>query len=201
MFTYACLPKVVPGGRIIAIEPDDLAARFIVANGAINGFSSVVDVHIAALGATPGTVVMTTDLDVSNHMQWVEGETVSRASAEVRVVTLDVLDPGPVALLKLDVEGAEMLALTGGRQLLGDGEVRVIAMEAHDHSLRKMGSSRDEVHSLLQDFAYEPFEFDVGSGAFERTRAPGANSLFVSRQSVNQVLSRFAQRDNRAVRV
>jgi len=51
-----------------------------------------------------------------------------RETTEVRTVRLDDLDlPRPVRLLKIDVEGAEGLAVEGAQRLLGEDKPTILA--------------------------------------------------------------------------
>jgi hypothetical protein len=61
----------------------------------------------------------------------------------------------PPTVIKLDIEGAEILALRGARQLLTEpGKPRALFIEIHDTFLPGFGSSADEVDALLNEFGY-----------------------------------------------
>lgn len=133
------------------------------------------------------------DLDVTSHLVYTSGPSVSRHSTLVRVEAIDdVLPRKPVALVKLDVEGAEMLALRGMRALLGAGLVQALLVEAHDHSLRKMGSSRQEVIDLLTSSGYETCSYDAGAGALRPLASQRGDFLAIRARDRGLVEARLA---------
>ncbi|MDQ1477247.1 MAG: hypothetical protein QOE62_2476 [Actinomycetota bacterium] len=164
MFTYAAAEAVAPGGRVEVFEPLAWAAEAITANIERNRLGGRVTVHPIAVADRAGTVQFASDLDVSSHIEFVAGASFNKMSTEVRTDTLDAtLSPGPIALAKIDVEGAELLALQGFREHLGAGNPPVVMIEAHNGTLEKMGSSRAEVLTLLRDLGYEMHLFDAAT--------------------------------------
>ncbi|MDQ1384262.1 MAG: hypothetical protein QOG65_1641, partial [Actinomycetota bacterium] len=164
MFTYAAAEAVAPDGRVEVFEPLAWAAEAITANIERNRLGARVVVHQIAVADRGGTVQFAADLDVSSHIEFVAGTSFNKLSTEVRTDTLDAtLPPGPIALAKIDVEGAELLALQGFREHLVAGNPPVVMIEAHNGTLKKMGSSRAEVLGLLRDFGYEMHLFDVAT--------------------------------------
>lgn len=162
MFTYAALRTIGPSGRVDAFEPLPWAAGVVEANVARNDLEERVSVHRLAAGDRNGVASYTADLDVSSHLDWVAGPADGRTTIEVRTAPLDeVLDPSrPLALAKIDVEGAEMAALRGFQRHLGAGNPPVVVVEAHDHALRKMGSSRAEVFEYLASHRYAAHTYE-----------------------------------------
>jgi hypothetical protein len=58
-------------------------------------------------------------------------------------------------VIKLDIEGAEILALRGAKQLLtGPDRPRALFIEVHDTYLPGFGSSAGEVHEILREYGY-----------------------------------------------
>jgi FkbM family methyltransferase len=164
LFTYATAQATSPDGRVEVFEPLPWAAAVIRENVERNHLAERITVHEIAVADGPGTVRFDSDLDVSSHIEYVAGKSVSRVSVQVRTNTLDaVLPAGPIALAKIDVEGAEALVLEGFRGHLASGNPPVVVLEAHTHSLRKMGSSRSEVFAILAALGYRPHLFEVSS--------------------------------------
>lgn len=175
MFTYAAVRSVGGSGRVEAFEPLPWAAGTIEANVARNGLGETVTVHRLAASDRAGVASYTADLDVSSHLDWVTGTADGLLSIEVPTAALDeVLDPATdLALAKIDVEGAEMAALTGFRRHLAAANPPVVVIEAHDHALRKMGSSRATVFSFLADHGYDTHAYQP---ADRRLRPIGPDS-------------------------
>jgi FkbM family methyltransferase len=166
MFTYAAAEAVAPDGRVEVFEPLAWAADAIAANVERNRLGEHVAVHRIAVADRAGTVQFASDLDVSSHIEFVAGTSFNKLSTEVPTDTLDATLPaGPIALAKIDVEGAELLALQGFRDHLAAGNPPVVMIEAHNGTLKKMGSSRAEVLDLLRGFGYEMHLFDVSTSS------------------------------------
>lgn len=123
-FTFTMAGLVGPSGSVHCFEPLAENADLIERSIAENGLQDVVTLHRCAVGAAAGRV----------HLVRIAGE-VNRGIAHVRgraaidesihelrpvdVVRLDDLDlPRPVNFVKMDIEGAEPLAVEGAAALL-----------------------------------------------------------------------------------
>jgi FkbM family methyltransferase len=163
MFAYAAARRVGEDGRVICFEPLPWAAATIERNAERNDLGDRLVVHRLAASDELATVEFTADLDVSSHMVWTEATGLSRRSVTVDAGPLDdVLQTDrQISLMKLDVEGAEWRALRGFERHLERANPPVIIFEAHDHSLRKMGSSRQDVLDTFEQHGYEMWSYDV----------------------------------------
>lgn len=140
----------------VAFEPDPSYRRRLEVNAGLNPARRFL-IEPIAIGDCDGKATLYTDGVEGNSPSLVErGE---RGSVSVATRTLDSLIaeerlPIPTAI-KLDIEGAEILALRGGVQLLtGPLRPRVLFIEVHDTMLEGFGSSSDEVYSLLAEYGY-----------------------------------------------
>lgn len=141
------------GARVIAIEPDPIAAGRLRANLALN---PGIDVEVieAAASAVDGTTSLTTGLDSKNHLG--EGQ-------QVRALTLDqIARKSPsIAGVKIDVEGAERLVLQGSVRLLQRRAVRVFQLEWNSASQALLGENRSPIRSLFDEHGYRLFRPDA----------------------------------------
>lgn len=108
---------VGPTGRIYAFEPQRIVFQTLCANLALNSRTNTF-CRQEALGDAPGSLVVPPlNYDAENNFgglslgQFTQGETVP-------VVTLDSLGLTKCRLLKLDVEGMELVVLRGAERLL-----------------------------------------------------------------------------------
>jgi FkbM family methyltransferase len=120
--------------RAVAFEPDDGARRQAAANVARNGLSGQVEIRRQAVGSAVGEGALTAGLGPLNHLVARTGTLPSAPATALRrveVVALDGAVEGPVALIKVDVEGAEAAVLDGGERLLATYRPALI-LEAND---------------------------------------------------------------------
>lgn len=129
---YSLLSASIDGVRAIAFEPDDGARRTAERNVARNGLGTRVEIRAEAVGPAAGTSDFSLGLGPENRL--LSNGSSHRGLAEVRTVELVALDDvvlGPVALVKIDVEGEE-LGVLGGAEGLLRRERPVLIVEAND---------------------------------------------------------------------
>src|SRR5262249_52608763 len=120
--TVALARAVGPSGRVIAIEPQPEVHRMLCENIALNSLAQVTALSCGC-GAAPGTAYIP-DYDYRYRGNFgnvvLQGSPQQNATVAVEVQTLDALVPeGPLALLKVDVEGMEAEVVQGGASLIG----------------------------------------------------------------------------------
>lgn len=130
-----------PGGRVIAVEPAPPCARALRANVLANGFGDRVEVVEAAATREAGPVHLHLHPWLDRSGVLAEGDR-SDAGIDVAGVPLDeVIDDGGFDVAKIDVEGAEALALAGLERALGRSRGAVVFLECHPARLRYLGTS------------------------------------------------------------
>ena len=115
-------------GAVVAFEPQRVVFQSLCANMALNSVTNV-QCFQKAVGAETGEILVPS-LDCSREENygglslegWQQGESTP-------LVTIDSLNVGRCALLKVDVEGAEPRVLRGGISLLRGGCIRQIFLE------------------------------------------------------------------------
>jgi FkbM family methyltransferase len=144
------------GADVLALEPDPEACAYLRENVALNGYP--VKVLQLALAASSGMLKFTIGLDSQNHLAS-NGDDGSMHF--VQASTLDTLvGSRVVAGVKLDVEGAELLALQGARRALAEQRIKLLQLEWNECSLAVTGRDRRPVATLLESFAYGLFRPD-----------------------------------------
>jgi FkbM family methyltransferase len=160
--------RIAPRGRHIGFEP--LPALAAALRQRLPG----VEVREVALGDTPGTAPFVHVLD---RPGWSglrarptpDGEATRTKTIEVAVQRLDdALPAGSVpALVKIDVEGAELGVLEGARATL-TAHRPLIVFEHGLGSADHYGTSPGDVHDLLSGLGYRVFDLQ-GNGPYDRT--------------------------------
>jgi FkbM family methyltransferase len=146
---------VKPSGHVWSFEPDPQNRRFLADNVRTNGLSDVVTIVGSAVGASTGFVTLHRMRNDSG------GSTIASIPANpddvvVKLTSIDdwaVMNHWPkIALIKVDIEGAEPEALEGMAELLNRNEDVALILECQVDALRRMGHNPtrlfDQVRSL-----------------------------------------------------
>lgn len=180
-FTMLAAHLVGEHGRVIAIEPVPDNASALRANLELNGFTNVAVVATAASDHSGSATIHKLD----EQPTWAKLDTAetdfgqgrSGSAIEVRLATLDgLLDEHPApALVKIDVEGAEVAALRGADRLLGEARPMVVCechgtnahiaelLEAKGYELRVVGSDEP-----LRSASWDAHVLAIPGGGFRQ---------------------------------
>jgi FkbM family methyltransferase len=158
-FTRAFGQWVSSGGRVIAIEPEAANYRSLVDRLDRLGLATAVDAVQAVAAETDGTLRLSVNrYHPADHRIAPEG-------IEVRAITLDRLlaERGwpRVALVKVDVQGAEWRVLEGARETLRRFRPALF-MELDDEALRLMNTSAGQLLDWLLGLGYRPHRIVSG---------------------------------------
>lgn len=126
---------VEPQGRVIAVEPMDKYLQLIYRSIEKNSFTNV-EVFPFGASSSSGVVSIVTDPNTSNALVQSAPST-RQGSLHAAVRTLDWMcrDLDRLDFVKMDVEGHEIFAWQGARDLFTRFKPR-IATEFHPHSMR-----------------------------------------------------------------
>ncbi len=121
--------RLYPDARITAFEADPALFQILSANLAGNGAQDVETRH-AAVWTSTGTLTFQCEGSDSGMISALPGAVAGRATTVPSLRLRDVIDQGPVDLLKLDIEGAEGAVLADCEPVLG--RVKAIVMDLHE---------------------------------------------------------------------
>lgn len=142
--------------RTVAFEPDPSFRRRLEVNSALNP-DRRFQLEAIAISDSDGQVDLYTDGAGGNSPSLTssgESGSVSVTARKLDSIVAGGLLPHPT-VVKLDIEGAEILALRGGRELFsGPMRPRAIFIEVHDSMLPNFGSSGAEVNHLIDSYGY-----------------------------------------------
>lgn len=130
--------------RVIAIEPNP--TNFLCLQRNLVDINNIQLIN-AAVWSHSGEILKISQDNVS------VSQCISEEGNEVKTICLDDLDATDVTFLKIDVEGCEYQLLTGAKNLIKTYRP-IMYIELKDRCLRKYGSSKDKVMSLLTEWGY-----------------------------------------------
>jgi len=149
-------------GRVVSLEPNLVQFRRLFENVQQNGLLHVIPLSVAAADRSRDVHL---GARAANRFDL-------RVVAEPLDEILDSLEISTVDLLKMDIEGAERLALGGMQDGLRSRRYRRILVEVHHAELAERGEDSNDVLDLLIDAGYRAWSMDARGASTSR---PGAN--------------------------
>jgi FkbM family methyltransferase len=143
-------------GRVFAFEPDPENFALLDENIAMNGYKTVVAVQAAVADQTGTTRLYLSEDNKGDHRIYDSRD--DRRAIDVPVISLDDFFDGytgRVDFIKMDIQGAEGLALAGMQSLLERTTPRMLLTEFAPASLRRAGTDPAHYLSLLGDAGYQ----------------------------------------------
>lgn len=165
-FALLAAKLVGPGGRVFAFEPEPRNFGYLTKNIELNGYRNIQAFQKAVSDKNGSTDLYVCSYDSGHHTihqyEGIEAYRRGRASEKqaVRIETVALDDflkdkTDCVDVIKMDVEGAEALALAGMRNTLNKNRHVRVLLEFFPLLMKKMGSDpRVYAESLLNDFGF-----------------------------------------------
>jgi FkbM family methyltransferase len=159
-------------GKIIAFEPDPVCAARLRENMQINGVDNVV-VREVAVSDRAGTAQFSVGEGAAGAFADLRKAPATRTVSTVRIA--DEIGDLAFAAGKMDVEGAEPLALAGA--MLERHNPPVWTIELTRKTLRRSGTELDDMVTMLRDKGFGLWRYDPDSRSLnewhELPRKPG----------------------------
>lgn len=116
----------------------------------------------------------------NSAFSYISRDNTSDGTIEVNAVTLDSLidKVGKVDVIKIDVEGAEMNVLLGGKNLISRYKPKII-MEVANWSLQRFNYSSKDILSFLRNIGYKAYDLKGNLIESDRIASDSVNILFV----------------------
>jgi FkbM family methyltransferase len=186
LFAITMASLVGPAGKVFAFEPFQHNADLLERSIAENGFAERVTLERAAVSDHAGTgrlVSASDSINLGGAFLAAPGTELqgSLAAEPVRLTTLDAYPVRrPVSFIKIDIEGAEPLALRGAESILRDDRP-IILSELHPAQLQRVA------RSTPTDFLLEMHSRGYQCHSLEGGR-PGQRLTSVSSSEVRTVV-------------
>jgi FkbM family methyltransferase len=148
-------------GSVIAFEPNSENCRLLMLSMQKNGFSNI-ELLPFALSNKRGAHLFTTAIGTNGTFTDQRHDVMSRGCTVVPTLPLDLLNIERVDLMKLDIEGAEYLALQGGEKLIGRCRPIITTEFSLDMLSRISGISGPEYFAWFAQRGYSPFHVPRG---------------------------------------
>jgi len=149
-------------GQVHAFEPVPSTVEKLRHNVAINKFTNIM-IHDYALSDKEGSVRINQLLEHNPGMNSMRADVSGTGRFwDIPSKPLDRVLAGsdPIKLVKIDVEGAEMLVLNGFRKHLTAIDAPAILCEVTGSYLRSLGSSPEELFNFMNELGYRGYLLD-----------------------------------------
>lgn len=155
-------------GMIYAFEPTEWTFELLQKNIRLNGLEETIHAYRMAIGDYSGEAILNVNplgkddlnsigLPHTWHFQIAARECVPITSLDEFLVEKKITR---VDLVKVDVEGAELLVFHGGKRLLEHEDAPVIIFESFGWCTAGFGYEPKEALSFLNSLGYQFFKFD-----------------------------------------
>lgn len=163
-FTLKFAQWVGPAGQALAIEPDQENFDALTQALARSGVAARVRTFKAVAAERPGSLLLErNEFHPGDHKIALGGAGVAVPAVSVDSLA-DELAGRPVSLIKIDVQGAEMMVLAGARRTLAK-HAPALFVEVDERALAHFGATSHELVSLLEGFGYRMHELARGGAA------------------------------------
>lgn len=154
---YALLAKFLPGATVHAFEPLPIAREMLRENIGLNGLESRIIVYPFALLDKAGMGKLKLagphETGLSTLGRPLRGQTEGWIEVETKCLD-DLSFPDGVDLIKIDVEGAELLVLQGGEKTIKKYNPGIL-MEYAGFNTQQFDYKLEKINRLLEGWGYE----------------------------------------------
>jgi FkbM family methyltransferase len=158
-FTLLAATALHHTGQVAAFEPGDSAFAALTRNISLNPFTNILVYQVAASDREGEAVLYSVKGQPDGRANLFRPGAEQTESTTVRTVTLDGWrqEQGLAlpAFIKLDVEGAELQALTGGHKTLAAGEP-LLLVEMKEAIFTALGTAKLAIEDFLRTLGYRP---------------------------------------------
>lgn len=199
-FTLLAAKLVGKKGKVYAFEPEPRNYNYLLKNIELNGYDNVFAVQKAVSDKKGKTKLYICPYDTGHHTINQYGGIKAykpdfandeKEFVEVEKIALDDFLKDmeqPIDVIKMDVEGAEMLALSGMDGIIKENGNLKMFIEFFPLLIREMGSSPEEfIRRLLEDYHFSMFI--IGHDYSMHDYALVSNKEYLKINSVDELMN------------
>ena len=158
-FTLLAAARLKNTGQVVALEPGPSAYNCLTENISQNPFTNILPCQVAASDREGEALLYSVKGQPDGRANLFRAGAEQTESTPVHTVTLDGWREGHGLagpdFLKLDVEGAELAALTGARETLLAWDP-LLLVEMKEAIFQSLGTDRAAIQEFLSGFGYRP---------------------------------------------
>lgn len=141
--------------KVISVEASPRNQDLLARNIAANSLSERVEIIPKAAGDDAKSVSF--DLGPEEQTGWggVSSGIEGTKSVKVEMIRIDEVVTTPIAVMKIDVEGADTLVIKGCEKLLKEKLIGTIFFEQNDERMERLGLKDGIAQDFLSSFGYK----------------------------------------------
>lgn len=208
-FTLLAAKLTGEKGRVFSFEPEPHNYNYLKKNIEINNYNHASAFQKAVSDRNGRTKLYICDYDPGHHTinsysgidAYSRGRKTEEKKIDIDTITLDSFLEGKtnkVDVIKMDVEGAEMLALSGMDKILKSNKNIKMFIEFFPLLIENMGSSPKEfIHRLLKNYNFSIFVIpdDYNAKGGEMIRAADVDEIMELCQGKEDHINLFLKRE------
>lgn len=183
-YTLLAANCVGPNGTVHSFEPNTRMFTELRFNVELNGLTDVCTLNNLAIANTQGTAKLSqyepgseVYCSLGTHQR---GKSPIIGNEEVKTTTFDAYISNKglphIDLIKMDIEGAELLALQGGENLLSQKKAPVIVLEISQKNASGFGYTVQHIWDFLEQLGYSIYNFNRRGRICGLAEPPSLNS-------------------------
>jgi FkbM family methyltransferase len=190
LYALVAAKLVGDSGVVLAVEPCDENISFVRRSAELNGLQNVTLVQEAVGDKAGEAALFINNENLADHRIFQDGD---RAYKTVMIRPLDAIveavSSRPVDIIKIDIQGAEDLAINGIRRVLLKNPSAKVFMEFWPWGITKAGGSPQRVLDGIQSCNFSILQFSNRAGKFiEVTEPASLLAMNKERQHANLLL-------------
>lgn len=150
------------GAKVFAFEPSPDVLPYLKKNIELNDYDITLVPEAVGhkKGEIPFYISTKENMGVGRIMEYGKRTDRSVPPVNVPVDTLDAFaehHPAPT-LIKMDIEGAELFALEGGKKLLRREDAPILMVEFHPGEIKHLGGDVEQLMQTLRAYGYRQYQ-------------------------------------------
>ena len=164
-FTVIAASRVGPSGKVFSYEPDPRNFNLLKKNITVNGFKNVMAIPIALSDCAGTRKLFFGDNQTTHSFSDKRG---AGRSESVVTDTLDnslkTLGYSRIDIIKMDIEGAEPIALEGMKETIARKPALIIIFEFYPNAIKRLGYSPLKFLETFKELGFSMSVIDEDSG-------------------------------------
>lgn len=183
---YSLLASGLTGCRTIAFEPVPSTYHTLNYHVAINDLAARIECINKAVGDHEGTLCIAIEQnDCLNHVVVNPQNNNTAKHAEIDVTTLDRAVTSAPSLIKMDIEGYELLALKGAAFILRNPALNALIIEVNEN-IERYAVKPGYIIEFLESNGYHPYSYNPLRRSLAPRSGISGNAIFIKDASIAQ---------------